>query len=263
MAKYKRADDETDGLTYSEEVAAGISAEEVEAVAAAPVDSDDATYKKRYGDLRRHNQQLMADKDHEMSIIKAQLDTAAKGQIKFPKTDDEIEAWSNKYPDVAKIVDTIARKRANEAMEEGDKRMSGLRQLETKLSRKEAEAKLTEMHPDFAKIKQSSDFHDWVALQPLSTQNDLYKNNTDATAASRAIDLYKYDVHMGKTTGPKAAATSVGRAPSPAPSAGGVPKFSESQVEAMSDKEYDELEPAILASVQNQTFNYDISGGAR
>ena len=69
----------------------------------------------------------MQQKDQEIAAVKAQLDDAAKGQIKFPKTDDEIDQWPRKYPDVAKIVDTIARKRANEALEEGEKRLAGLK----------------------------------------------------------------------------------------------------------------------------------------
>lgn len=255
MAKFKRAEEENDDMSYSQEAAIQDTPE--------VVDNDDSSYKKRYGDLRRHNQQLLAQKDQEMSVLQKQLDTAAKGQIKFPKTDAEIEAWSNKYPDVAKIVDTIARKRANEALEEGEKRMSGLRDMETKLTRKEAETHLTTMHPDFVKIKQSADFHDWVALQPMSIQDALYKNNTDAVAASRAIDLYKSDLQKQKNTGPKAAAASVGRSSGSSPSSGGNNQFSESQVNSMSDREYDENETAIMASMKNNTFKYDMSGGAR
>jgi hypothetical protein len=120
--------------------------------APAPSDNDEASFKKRYGDLRRHTQQLMEQKDQEISAVKAQLDTAAKGQIRFPKTDDE-----------------------------------------TKLTRKEAEQQLVQVHPDFNVIRQDAAFHDWVALQPQNIQDSLYKNNTDARAAARAIDLYKSD----------------------------------------------------------------------
>ena len=83
----------------------------------------------------------MQQKDQELASLKAQLDTAAKGQIRFPKTDDEIEQWFKKYSDVAIIVDTIASKKANEALDEGEKRMEGLRQLETKLTPKGSRAR--------------------------------------------------------------------------------------------------------------------------
>jgi hypothetical protein len=152
MAKYRRLEEPEDELTYAEE----FQQTHGDAPAANP---EEETFKKRYGDLRRHSQQLLQQKDQELVAVQQQLDTAAKGQIKFPKTDDEIEQWSKKYPDVAKIVDTIASKRANEALEEGEKRMEGLRQLETKLTRKEAEQELNRIHPDFSEIRQDPSFH--------------------------------------------------------------------------------------------------------
>ena len=118
MAKYRRIEEEDNGLSYAEEFEAQNPAKDSEVV-----EGEDTTYKKRYGDLRRHSQQLMQQKDQELVKMKAQLDQAAKGQIKFPKTDEEIDVWSKKYPDVAKIVDSIAQKRANEALAEGEKRM--------------------------------------------------------------------------------------------------------------------------------------------
>ena len=105
MAKYKRQEEPEDTLTYAEEMNQQQSGPE-------PADAEEASFKKRYGDLRRHSQQLMQQKDQQLAEVKNQLDSAAKGQIKFPKTDEEIDAWSRKYPDVAKIVDTIAQKRA-------------------------------------------------------------------------------------------------------------------------------------------------------
>ena len=255
MAKYRRLETEEDELTYSEEMAQQAPVSEV-------ADPEDTTYKKRYGDLRRHSQQLMQQKDQEVATLQAQLDTAAKGQIKFPKSDDEIDQWSKKYPDVAAIVDSIARKRSSEALQEGEKRMEGLRQLETKLTKKEAEQNLLKIHPDFGEIRQDAGFHEWVALQPIYIQDALYKNNTDARAASRAIDLYKSD--QGKTKkSTKGAAQAVGRTSSSTPSAGGRASFSESQINDMTDKEFEQNEEAIHEAMRNNRFDYDLTGGAR
>jgi len=257
MSKYKRKEDAEENLSYSEEVAQQAQVE------AEPKDPEEASFKKRYGDLRRHSQNLMGQKDQEIKKLKEQLDSAAKGQIKFPKTDEEIEAWSSKYPDVAKIVDTIARKRANEALEEGEKRLGHLRDLETKLTKKEAEQQLMKLHPDFPEIRQDPKFHEWVALQPMYIQDALYKNNTDAQAAARAIDLYKADTGKRKTTSKKSAAQAVGRSTPVAPKGEPKAKFSESQVAKMSDKEYDANEAAILEAMRSGEFTYDVSGGAR
>jgi len=227
MSKYRRKEELEADSTYSEELEAQVATD------SEPKEPEEASFKKRYGDLRRHTQQLMSQKDQELEKLKAQLDSAAKGQIKFPKTDDEIEAWSKKYPDVSKIVDTIARKRANEALEEGEKRLGHLK------DQKEAEQQLMKLHPDFNEIRQDPAFHEWVSMQPLYINDALYKNNTDAMAAARAIDLYKADTGKRKTSSKKSAAQAVGRSTSAAPAATGKAKFSESQVARMSDREYD------------------------
>jgi len=257
MSKYRRKEELEADTSYSEELEAQV------AVDSEPKEPEEASFKKRYGDLRRHTQQLMSQKDQELEKLKAQLDSAAKGQIKFPKTDEEIAQWTNKYPDVAKIVDTIARKRANEALEEGEKRLGHLRDLETKLTKKEAEQQLMKLHPDFNEIRQDPAFHEWVAMQPLYINDALYKNNTDAMAAARAIDLYKADTGKRKTSSKKSAAQAVGRSTSATPAATGKAKFSESQVARMSDREYDANEEAILEAMKSGAFTYDMTGGAR
>jgi type II secretory pathway pseudopilin PulG len=256
MAKYKRADSLDDETTYSQEMAkAQPRAEPM------PADPNEATYQKRYGDLRRHTQNQLSEKDRQLAEMKAQLDAAAKGQIKFPKTDQEVEMWSKKYPDVANIVDTIARKRANEALEEGEKRLQGLKDLEHKLTRKEAEQRLMKLHPDFNKIRASKDFHEWVALQPTYIQDALYKNNSDAQAAGRAIDLYKSD--RGKRTGNFSAAESVGRTNSAAPTATAKGTWRESQVNKLSDDEFEKNQDEIMAAMRSGKFIYDMTGAAR
>ena len=94
-----------------------------QAQAAPPSTPDDESFKKRYGDLRRHMANMQDQKDKEIEDLREQLDSATKGQIKFPKTDAEIDQWSKKYPQVAEIVDSIAQKRANEVLQRGEKRL--------------------------------------------------------------------------------------------------------------------------------------------
>ena len=108
-------------------------------------------------------------------------------------------------------------------------------------------------------------FHEWIALQPANIQDALYKNNTDARAAARAIDFYKVDTGKRKTSNKKSAAQALGRTSATAPAANGKMKFSESQVKRMSDndKEFDKNEEAISESMRNGTFSYDMTGAAR
>jgi len=254
--KYTRAVEE-DELTYSEEMALNQPEQEpTEALGA-----EEESYKKRYQDIQRHIQTVRDQKDQELQNVKKQLDDATRKQIRFPKTDAEVEAWSNRYPDVAKIVDTIARKRANEVLAEGEKRLEQVEKFERTLNKQSAEQQLVQLHPDFAQIRQDPKFHEWVSMQPSAMQDSVYKNNTDATWAARTIDLYKSDIGKRKTT--KTAAQAVGRTSSSSPTTGGKSTFSESMVQKMSDREYEANEEAINASISSGTFSYDISGAAR
>ena len=251
--KYRRAQEEDNDLSYSEEMAQ-VSAEP-------SLDAEEESYKKRYQDIQRHIQTVRNQKDEELTKVQAQLDAATRKQIKFPKTDAEVEAWSSRYPDVAKIVDTIARKRANEALSEGEKRLEQVEKFEKSLHRQGAEQELLKFHPDFAKIRTDPKFHEWVAMQPSAMQDSVYKNNTDAMWASRTIDLYKSDTGSRKSD--RSAAQSVGRTSSSAPASVGKSAFSESMIEKMSIQDFAKNEEAIDASRQAGTFNYDITGGAR
>ena len=159
---------------------------------AAPTSADDDSFKKRYGDLRRHLATVQGQKDEEIENLRDQLEQAAKGQIKFPKTDEEIDQWSKKYPQVAEIVDTIASKRANEALEKGEKRLEKMERLEAKLTKQSAEKELQRIHPDFTQIRESRAFHDWVGLPPQWIQDALYKNIPFCIASNIADSFFSY-----------------------------------------------------------------------
>lgn len=227
-------------------------------------DPEESSFKKRYGDLRRHTQSIQASNEAELKKLKDQLDQATRKQIKFPKTEEEVNDWVARYPDVAAIIDTIAQKRANEALELGEKKMANLQDLERKLTRKEAEQELLKQHPDFLELRADKSFHEWVQIQPKWIQDALYENESDALSASRAIDLYKSDTKRKPGRPAKDAAQAVSRSGGGAAPAGTAKsRFSESAVSKMSAQEYEKNEDAIMESMRNGTFAYDVSGAAR
>lgn len=257
MAKYQNAyrqqENESEDTTYSQDVAAAEGA---------GLTDEESTFKKRYGDLRRHMQQSMAQKDNEIAQMRAQLESATRKQIKFPKSEQEVAEWAQRYPDVAKIIDTIAQKRAQEVLQVGEQKLQRVQKLELQLARDKAEAQLLKLHPDFGEIREDSAFHEWVGQQPQWVQDALYKNQTDAMAASRAIDLYKSDIRKKPGRKPSAA-SSVGRTSSSITPNTGRAKFKESQVQAMTAQEYEKNEEAIMASIREGFFEYDLTGSAR
>ena len=259
MAKYRNAyRDEPDELTQEAQLAPTPNP------TAAPANADEESFKKRYGDLRRHMQQQMAQRDQDISQMQAQLNEATRGQIKFPKSEEEVEAWSKKYPDVAKIVDTIAQKRVQEAVTDAKVEIEEIKKQQQGIKTEKAMLELKKIHPDFDKIRASKEFHDWVSEQPRNVQDSLYKNNTDPRAAARAIDLYKSDkgIRRVRSKNSSAAAQAIGRSGVAAPTSGRS-MFTESQVQNMSAADYEKNEAKIMESISKGLFEYDVTGGAR
>jgi hypothetical protein len=230
--------------------------------------SEEKTFKKRYGDLRRHSQQQQTQLQTQIDELKSQLQKSTTNQIKLPKTEEELSAWAEQYPDVAKIVESIAMKKAKEQSESIELRLRSLDERELETARDKAEDDLMRLHPDFDKIRDTDDFHDWVEEQPKWVQQALYENDTDAKAAARAIDLYKVDKGITRTKtkeSSKDAAQSVGaRGSRSAPSnidTDGV--IYESSVNQMTTQQYEANQEAISKAIKSGKFVYDISGNAR
>ena len=239
-------------------------AEETEAM-----QPEEKTFKKRYGDLRRHAQQKEQDLRNQIRQLEEQLSSATKEGIKLPKSDEEISEWSKQYPDVAKIVETIATKKAQELDSSIEKRLQHIAEREIESNRQRAEVELLQLHPDFDEIRNSEDFHSWVQEQPAWVQQALYENENDAKSAARAIDLYKIDSDIvtkkAKKTNNKDAARSVSSKNSitKPQSEEKASAIKESEVEKMTAHEYEKHADAIADAIRSGNFIYDLSGAAR
>src|SRR5210317_2398944 len=176
-----------------------------------PTSAEEKTFKKRYSDLRRHQQQQADEFKKEIEALKSQLSQAAQKEMKLPKSDEDIEQWAADYPDVAAIVETIAMKKAREQSTALEERMKAIDELQSSATKEKAEAELMRLHPDFGDIRDSDEFHEWAEEQPKWVQDALYDNDNDVRSAARAIDLYKADMGIAKTKpkSDKAAAKSV------------------------------------------------------
>ena len=234
-----------------------------------PENAEEKSFKKRYGDLRRHQQEKEKELSAKIEALQTQLSEATKKEINLPKSDEDIEAWAEKYPDVAAIVETIAIKKAKEQAAVLEERVRAVDELQMTASREIAEAELLRYHPDFEDIRETDDFHNWVEEQPKSIQDALYENNNDARTAARAIDLYKADKNITtkkktKTTDKDAARSVNARNSRSKPDTSDSSKaILESDVQKMSAQEYEKMSDEIMEAIRTGTFVYDISGNAR
>ena len=234
---------------------------------AEPANAEEKSFKKRYGDLRRHQQQKEKEYENRIKALETQLSQATKSEIKLPKSDEDIEAWATKYPDVAAIVETIAIKKAKEQAQGLEDRVREIDEMKANAAREKAEVELLKLHPDFGTIRDSDDFHEWAEEQPKWVQDALYENDADARSAARAIDLYKADrnITTKKSASSKDAARSVGaRNERSKPSSDAMSgAIRESDVQKMSATEYEKNADDIMEAIRTGNFIYDLSGSAR
>ena len=246
---------------------------EVAAVAEAPKeaasDEDDKdltreekTYKKRYDDLRRHQNKLV----EQVKTLEAQVSDPSS--FAAPTTEAELEAWKEKYPDVANIVSTLAKKEAQAMYNAADERLSRLDEIAEQADRAKAEAEIRAIHSDFDELKDSDVFHDWVDVQPKWVKDALYVNSDDPASVARVIDLYKADnniVNKGKKASAKKAAAAIvtkkGRTSVDADESNG--RITESDVNKMSAAEYEKRSDEIMEAIRGGRFVYDMTGAAR
>lgn len=224
---------------------------------------EEKSFKKRYGDLRRH----MSTKEKEWEARFAALESKETTSVRAPKSDEDIEEWASKYPDVAAIVETIAEKKATEKFASAEGRLREFDEAKEEAERNKAETVIRKSHSDFDDLRAGDEFHDWVEIQPKWVRDALYENADDPLSVIRVIDLYKVDKGLTpsdkKSQAKDAAKTVSKRTRTKVDADGSESMLKESAVAKMSDKQFEDNYEAISAAMQSGKFIYDISGKAR
>jgi hypothetical protein len=259
------AEQELNDLMQGKEPEEDTTLEEVKPAAEAePTDPEERTFKKRYGDLRRHMSEKEKEWEAKLESLKTQT---TQTTVLPPKSDEDIAEWARKYPDVASIVETIADKKAAEKLSKYERQFDEYEKLTTETTRNKALNTIRESHPDFDDLRKSDVFHNWADEQPKWVQDVLYENEEDARAVIRVIDLYKVDKGMNpaakKASAREAASSVVAKGKTSVDLDGGKETIRESDVAKMDMKTFEKMEKRIQTAMQNGTFVYDMSGGAR
>ena len=226
--------------------------------------AEEKSFKKRYGDLRRHMQDKEKEWDEKFKTFERRLE---KESIIPPKSDEDIEQWAKEYPDVAGIVETIAAKKAQEMFSKAEARMQEFDKIQTEAERTKAESVIRKSHEDFDDLRASDEFHTWVDEQPKWVQDALYENSDDPASVVRVIDLFKVDKGLTKTAkkakAKDAASTVTKRTRTQVDVEDANDVIRESEVARMSNKEFEEHSDEINKAIRSGKFVYDVSGKAR
>ena len=226
--------------------------------------AEEKSFKKRYGDLRRHMQDKEKEWDEKFQAFEKRLE---KESIVPPKSDEDIEQWSKEYPDVAGIVETIAAKKAKEMFSKAEARMQEFDKIQVEAERTKAETTIRKSHEDFDDLRASDEFHNWADEQPKWVKDALYENSDDPASVVRIIDLYKVDKGLttkDKKAKSKAAASMVSKGSKTKVDADDSSNsIKESDVAKMSNREFEEKSEEITQAMRSGKFIYDVSGNAR
>ena len=156
-----------------------------------PVGVEDAVFKKRYDDLKRHYDETISN--HKDEVLKLKKEKEAVASKPSFKSKEELEEWRKDYPDMYDSVMQLTTEATIKSKQEMEEQLLDIKKQQTRLARDRAEVDLAKKHPDFKEIRESGDFHDWASVQDNTVQSWLYDNTDNPNAAARAIDLYKYD----------------------------------------------------------------------
>jgi len=273
--KRKRIEDEEEEIKRLEAQQRGEESESIEEetskteetnaeVEETTLSAEERSFKKRYGDLRRHMQEKEKEWNDKFEIFEKRM---KKESIVPPKSDEDIEQWAKQYPDVAGIVETIAAKKAQEMFSKADARLQELDKAQSEAERIKAENAIRKSHEDFDELRSSDEFHNWAEEQPKWVQDALYENADDPASVVRVIDLYKGDKGLTKTAkkakARDAASTVTRRTKTSVDIDDANDTIRESEVARMSDKEFEQRADEINKAIRSGKFVYDVSGRAR
>ena len=160
-------------------------------------------YKKRYDDLKSHYDRKQNENKQKLEELEAKMRLAEKNKAMAdytpPKSDEDLEKFKKKYPDVYDVVETISQKQASRQVESLQDEVKTLRKREEDLVVQSAYRELLNAHPDFIELKDSPEFMEWLNTQPSSISDGVTKNSKDSKWAIRVVDLYKADNGLSKS----------------------------------------------------------------
>lgn len=218
--------------------------------------AEERTFKKRYGDLRRHQQKQKEEFEARIQELEKKLQSPAE----MPVSKEQVEGWVKKYPDIAGIVKSLAGEQAKQQFDEVSRRTKELEEMKEAMAYEKAVQEVEKAHPDFQTISSSDDFHSWAEQQDDSIQRIIY-DELKPKALISVLKMYKQEKGI-KDKKPKAddsAALSVStRSGATTPKDGQTTKWSESKVAKLSDNDFMKYEEEIMEAMRNGEFKYDM-----
>lgn len=222
----------------------GVWHEPSQATSKAAPDEENANYKKRYDDLKKHYDSKINEFKQKEQELQAEARMTQQVEQAVRHEDNTEAALEAEY--VEQQAEALA-----------PAQTPTLDEREARVARKEAEQTLASAHPDFADIRQSEEFHGWAKAQPEAIQDWVYNNPDNVDLAVKAIDLYKLENGLQTSQGTvaksqtstKASAADMVSTKTKSIDAKEAKVWSQREIAALSMAQYDKYEKEIDAAI--------------
>lgn len=230
------------------------------------------TWEKRYGDLRRHEQEKTKKLQKEIEDLRLELTkNTAKEQLNtLPKTAEEVAAWAEQYKESFDIIKTVAVQETQVQLRALQAQIDALQATNEQTTQEKAEAVLTTLVPTWRELNKSIDFHNWLKKDTRTAWADIVYNSTDPYAIAEILETYITRNKSTEIPAPKPnsnvdAALSTQVRGAPEMDALGTQEgwIKESDVKKLTRKQYEEYDEVIDKARREGRFIYDISGKAQ
>ena len=77
----------------------------------------------------------------------------SKEDLPLPASEEELNEWLDKYPDTAKVIESLIIKNSQEASKPLEERLNQIEKREKKVSKREAEVEISRKHSDYKQLQ--------------------------------------------------------------------------------------------------------------
>lgn len=232
---------------------------------------EEESFKKRYGDLRRFQQQREEELKEQIKSLEVRIQKISAGEIRPPKSEAEIVEWEKEYPDFAQIMDARVERIVATQLKEHDSVVKEVKKDKALLALKKA---VSRDNPDLDvdKLLTDAQFHEWLKNQSAITRKAIY-NSLNVDDAADVIDRYVNKVLSKKTKKNDFDDGDAARhvrtrssTPDVADKVDGEYLYSESQIQRMTKidpKWWDTNGEKVMAAQRRGKLLMDVTGDAR
>lgn len=235
---------------------------------------EEETWKQRYSNLRSHSEKQANEFRTLIKELETKVNLLEKKptESSVPTNVEEMRQWVEDYPELASILKTMMKEETQYVKEELSVKLDELENTKRQVEANRAFQAILKVHPDFGDLVNSTEFHDWISRQPEEKGRagqamlDVMTNGFDSDEAIKVINIYKREFAPAKKKDPvRSAAETVSRSiiPNVPDTHNGKRQWKESEIEKLSDRDFDKFEEDILAAKREGRLVYDITGAAR